>query len=87
MKVTIIGAGAYACALATVLNHNKHDVTLWTPFEEEKELLKIKGIGKTKVEKYGKDIIAIIDQFTAENQLEGFVAQKMFFNQEKKNKK
>ena len=55
--------------------------------QKEKELLKIKGIGKTKVEKYGKDIIAIIDQFTAENQLEGFVAQKMFFNQEKKNKK
>ena len=55
--------------------------------QKEKELLEIKGIGKTKVEKYGKDIIAIIDQFTAENQLEGFVAQKMFFNQEKKNKK
>ena len=55
--------------------------------QKEKELLEIKGIGKTKVEKYGKDIIAIIDQFTAENQLEGFVAQKMFFNQERKNKK
>ena len=30
---------------------------------------KIKGIGKIKVQKYGKDIIAIIDQFTAENNL------------------
>ena len=55
--------------------------------QKEKELLKIKGIGKTKVEKYGKDIIAIIDQFTAENNLEGFVAQKMFYMKENKNKK
>ncbi|MBR3898077.1 MAG: NAD(P)-dependent glycerol-3-phosphate dehydrogenase [Bacilli bacterium] len=35
MKVTILGSGAYGCALATVLNHNKHDVTLWTPFDKE----------------------------------------------------
>ena len=55
--------------------------------QKEKELLKIKGIGKIKVEKYGKDIIAIIDQFTAENNLEGFVAQKMFYMKENKNKK
>ena len=50
--------------------------TVYAPYEREKI-----------IEKYGKDIIVIIDQFTAENQLEGFVAQKMFFNQEKKNKK
>ena len=55
--------------------------------QKENELLKIKGIGKIKVQKYGKDIIAIVDQFTAENNLEGFVAQKMFYTQEKKNKK
>lgn len=35
MKVTILGSGAYGCALATVLNNNKHEVTLWTPFEKE----------------------------------------------------
>lgn len=39
MKITILGAGAYGCALATVLNHNKHEVLLWTPFKEEKEML------------------------------------------------
>ena len=39
MKVTILGSGAYGCALATVLNHNKNEVTLWTPFEEEKQTL------------------------------------------------
>ena len=35
MKVAILGSGAYGCALATILNDNKHKVTLWTPFEEE----------------------------------------------------
>jgi len=39
MKVTILGSGAYGCALATVLNHNKNEVILWTPFEEEKQTL------------------------------------------------
>lgn len=43
MKVTILGSGAYGLALATVLNKNKHDVTLWTPFEKEaKSLLETK---------------------------------------------
>ena len=39
MKVTILGSGAYGCALATVLNKNKHKVTLWTPFEKEATIL------------------------------------------------
>lgn len=39
MKITILGSGAYGCALATVLAHNKNEVLLWTPFEEEKETL------------------------------------------------
>ena len=39
MKVTILGSGAYGCALATVLNHNKNEVLLWTPFEEERKTL------------------------------------------------
>ena len=46
MKVTILGSGAYGCALATVLNNNKNEVLLWTPFEEEAENLK-----KTKMTK------------------------------------
>ena len=40
MKVTILGSGAYGCALATVLNENKHKVTLWTAFEKEADTLR-----------------------------------------------
>lgn len=40
MKVTILGSGAYGCALATILNDNKHDVTLWTAFEKEASSLR-----------------------------------------------
>ena len=39
MKVTILGSGAYGLALGIVLNNNKHDVTLWTPFENEAKSL------------------------------------------------
>lgn len=39
MKVTILGSGAYGLALGVVLNKNKHDVTLWTPFEKEAKAL------------------------------------------------
>ena len=35
MKTTILGAGAYGCALAGVLNENKNEVIIWTPFEKE----------------------------------------------------
>ncbi|MBR3198790.1 MAG: NAD(P)H-dependent glycerol-3-phosphate dehydrogenase [Bacilli bacterium] len=35
MKVMILGAGAYGCALATVLNENNHSVTLWAHFEKD----------------------------------------------------
>ena len=39
MKVTVLGAGAYGCALAGILNENKNEVVIWTPFEKEvKEL-------------------------------------------------
>lgn len=39
MKIGIIGTGAYGIALATVLQRAHHEVTMWTKFEEEKELL------------------------------------------------
>lgn len=39
MKVTILGSGAYGLALGVVLNKNKHDVTLWTPFVKEAKTL------------------------------------------------
>lgn len=29
MKVTVIGAGAWGTALANMLRHNRHSVTLW----------------------------------------------------------
>lgn len=40
MKVSILGAGAYGLALATEIYENKHDIIIWTPFEEEKETLR-----------------------------------------------
>lgn len=43
MKVTILGAGAYGLALSNVLLKNKNNITVWTPFDEEKkELLETK---------------------------------------------
>ena len=35
MKITVLGAGAYGCALAQILSENKNNVTIWTPFENE----------------------------------------------------
>ena len=34
-KVGILGAGSWGTALATVLNKNGHDVTIWSIVEEE----------------------------------------------------
>ena len=39
MKITVLGAGAYGCALAQILNENKNNVYIWTPFEEEANLI------------------------------------------------
>jgi len=39
MKVTVLGTGAYGLALANMLNENNNDITLWTKFEEEKNIL------------------------------------------------
>ena len=39
MKITVLGAGAYGCALAQILSENKNEVTIWTPFEEEVKTL------------------------------------------------
>ena len=35
MKVSVIGSGGWGCALAKVLNDNRHTVTVWSKFEEE----------------------------------------------------
>ena len=37
MKIGILGAGALAIALTKVIDNDKHDITLWTKFEMEKE--------------------------------------------------
>lgn len=43
MKITILGAGAYGIALATVLHDNNHKIKMWTRFEEEVNTLLEKG--------------------------------------------
>ena len=40
MKITILGAGAYGLALATMVNENNHKITIWTKLESELEELK-----------------------------------------------
>ena len=40
MKVTILGAGAYGLALATMVNENSHNITIWTKLDTELEELK-----------------------------------------------
>lgn len=39
MKVIVLGTGAYGISLALTLFENNHDVTMWTAFEKEKELI------------------------------------------------
>jgi glycerol-3-phosphate dehydrogenase (NAD(P)+) len=36
MKIAVFGCGAYGMALSNIFIDNKHDVTVWTRFEEEK---------------------------------------------------
>ncbi len=35
MKITVLGAGGWGLALALTLDTNKHDVAVWSPFENE----------------------------------------------------
>ena len=39
MKIGLFGAGAYGMALSSILTHNRCEVTMWTRFVKEKELL------------------------------------------------
>ena len=36
MKVGIFGTGAYGMALASIINDNNMEITMWTKFEDEK---------------------------------------------------
>lgn len=40
MKITILGTGAYGLALSLMFYKNNHDITMWTKFETECNLLK-----------------------------------------------
>ncbi len=42
MKVCVLGCGAYGIALAMMLVRNNHDITMWTKFEDEKNMLETK---------------------------------------------
>ncbi len=39
MKVAILGTGAYGFALASIINRNNHEITMWTFSKEEQEYL------------------------------------------------
>ena len=40
MKIGILGAGAYAMAISSILDNNNHKITMWTEFQEEAEIIK-----------------------------------------------
>ena len=40
MKIGMLGSGAYGLALTSILTNNRHEVTIWTKFEEEANMLK-----------------------------------------------
>ena len=46
MKVCILGSGAYGIALGTIVNKNKHNLTMWTRSEEECRVLNETHISK-----------------------------------------
>lgn len=46
MKVTILGAGAYAIALSLMFNENNCDITLWEKFEEQANQLRKDRVNK-----------------------------------------
>lgn len=48
-KVSVIGAGSWGIALATVLEKNGHDITIWSILEDEINMLKEKHEHVTKL--------------------------------------
>jgi len=40
MKTTVFGSGAWGTSVALLLHDNGYDVTLWSKFEEEKNMLR-----------------------------------------------
>ena len=55
MNIGILGTGAYGLALSSILIHNKHNVTMWTKFQQEKELLETERENKKLLPGYKLD--------------------------------
>lgn len=64
MKVTILGAGAYAIALSLMFNENDCDITLWEKVEEQANQLR-----KTRVNKQALPGIIIPKNIKIESSL------------------
>lgn len=64
MKVTILGAGAYAIALSLMFNENNCDITLWEKFEEQANQLR-----KTRVNKQALPGVIIPENIKIESNL------------------
>ena len=47
-KITVLGGGGWAIALAMVLNDNGHNVTIWSAVNREVEALKTHRENKNK---------------------------------------
>ena len=52
MKVGILGTGAYGLALSSIMYQNKCEITMWTDFENEKEMLVKDRCNKNKLPDY-----------------------------------
>ncbi|MCR5515139.1 MAG: glycerol-3-phosphate dehydrogenase, partial [Lachnospira sp.] len=39
-KISIMGAGSWGLGLSILLNNNGHEVTVWSVFEEELDVLR-----------------------------------------------
>ena len=64
-KITILGSGAYAIALASIIYENTKEITLWTNFEEE-----AKELNKTRENKLRLPGIQIPKEITITTDLE-----------------
>ena len=59
MNITILGTGAYGLALSSMFLENKCNITMWTPIQDEYEMLKKERVNKKVLPEYkiSKEII------------------------------
>ena len=55
MKVGIFGCGAYGMALSSILIENNHEVTMWTKFAEERDILDKERCNEKKLPNFRLD--------------------------------